>query len=376
MSQDRRVLANLRKRALRVGCALTLTLYAALGLALLIINVVSLALIVVWVGLPLIRVGIPAQRALANQHRRIAGWLLGTPIRSAYLRVADRGLVARPVALLRLASTWRELGWLVINSSVGLALSIGAIVETVLDLLFFLPRSVLLTLDAHLIRALLAPSERAELAKRVQDLTESRAETVDTQAAELRRIERDLHDGAQARLVSLGMSLGLAEEQLETDPSQARQLLAEARASNSQALVELRDLVRGIHPPVLADRGLVGALQALVLATPLEVELVAEQVQARLPAAVESAAYFAVAEALTNVIKHSGARRARIEVRQTEATLRLLVSDDGQGGADAASGSGLRGIQRRLSAFDGRLAVSSPPGGPTLLSMEVPCGSS
>ncbi|MCW2523443.1 MAG: Signal transduction histidine kinase [Frankiales bacterium] len=352
-----------------MGCALALTVYAALGLALLILSVVSLALIVVWVGLPLIMVCVPAQRALANQHRRLAGWLLGAPIRSAYLRVDERGLVARPVALVRAASTWRDLSWLLVNSSVGLALSIGAIVETVFDLLLFLPGSVLLTIDAHLIRGMLAPSERAELAKRVQDLTESRAETVDTQAAELRRIERDLHDGAQARLVSLGMSLGLAEERLEADPSQARQLLAEARAANSQALAELRDLVRGIHPPVLADRGLVGALQALVLATPLEVELVSE-LSGRLPAPVESAAYFAVAEALTNVIKHSTATRARIELSRPDARLLVHVSDDGLGGADPANGTGLRGIARRLSAFDGRLEVSSPTGGPTVLSME------
>ena len=136
-----------------------------------------------------------------------------------------------------------------------------------LGLLFWwLPRSILLTVDAHIARGMLAPSEQAQLAHRVQQLTESRAETVDTQAAELRRIERDLHDGAQARLVSVGMSLGLAEEQLEADPQLARQLLAEAREANSQALSELRDLVRGIHPPVLADRGLVGAVQALALA--------------------------------------------------------------------------------------------------------------
>jgi signal transduction histidine kinase len=210
---------------------------------------------------------------------------------------------------------------------------------------------------------------------RVQQLTESRAETVDTQAAELRRIERDLHDGAQARLVALGMSLAMAEDELDRDPAGARALLAEARGASSAALEELRDLVRGIHPPVLADRGLIGAAQALALAAPLQVTVSAE-VPDDLPAPVESAAYFVVAEALTNVVKHAGARHAEVTLTQAEDRLTIVVRDDGSGGADPALGTGLRGIARRLSAFDGTLTVSSPAGGPTALVMVLPCASS
>jgi signal transduction histidine kinase len=218
---------------------------------------------------------------------------------------------------------------------------------------------------------MLSPSEQAQLAARVQQLTESRAETVDTQAAELRRIERDLHDGAQARLVSLGMSLGLAEERLEHDPAFARQLLAEARTANTQALAELRDLVRGIHPPVLADRGLVGAVEALALtgAVPIKVHT---NLDGRLPAPVESAAYFAVAEALSNAIKHGGAGQIDIGLTRADSVLRLEVRDDGRGGAVVEGGSGLRGIERRLAAFDGCLELHSPPGGPTIVLMELP----
>ncbi|MBN9619839.1 MAG: ATP-binding protein, partial [Actinobacteria bacterium] len=213
---------------------------------------------------------------------------------------------------------------------------------------------------------------KSRLALRVEQLTESRAETVDTQAAELRRIERDLHDGAQARLVALGMSLAMAEQQLARDPEGARTLLTEARTASSDALAELRDLVRGIHPPVLADRGLVGAVQALALAAPLPVEVQAD-LAGRLPAPVESAMYFAVAEALTNIVKHAEAQHAWVELRRTGDVLTATVRDDGAGGVDPSRGTGIRGIERRLSAFDGTLAVESPPGGPTDLVMVLPC---
>ena len=199
-------------------------------------------------------------------------------------------------------------------------------VEGILGIIFWwLPPGLAVRLHAHLSAALLAPSEKSRLALRVQQLTESRAETVDTQAAELRRIERDLHDGAQARLVSLGMSLALAEDLMERDPDAARALLAEARTTSSAALSELRDLVRGIHPPVLADRGLVGAVQALALAAPIPVTVHAATPR-RLPAPVESAAYFAIAEGLTNVIKHSKATAATIEIADDGSELRLEVT--------------------------------------------------
>jgi signal transduction histidine kinase len=225
---------------------------------------------------------------------------------------------------------------------------------------------------ARLVRWLLAPAEREALARRVEDLAESRAETVDAQAAEIRRIERDLHDGAQAKLVALGMSLGMAEDILDSDPETAKDLLAEARRSTGQALEELRGLVRGIHPPVLADRGLDGAVRALTLALPLPVEVDSVLPDRPLPP-VEAAAYFAVVEALTNTIKHGRAARAWVRLRHADGRLRIEVGDDGAGGAQLTAGGGLRGIERRLSAFDGILAITSPAGGPTIVTMEIPC---
>ena len=211
-----------------------------------------------------------------------------------------------------------------------------------------------------------------QLTKRVQTLTQTRYDAVDTAAAELRRIERDLHDGAQARLVALGMSLQAAERMFPVSPEAALALVAEAKESSSRALTELRDLVRGIYPPVLADRGLADAIRALALDAPLPVELDMD-----LPSVVElpvaSAVYFSVAEALANAAKHARAHSVRIQLGHAAGMLRAQVTDDGWGGADPAQGTGLAGVERRLAAFDGILAVNSPPGGPTIVVIEVPC---
>jgi signal transduction histidine kinase len=243
--------------------------------------------------------------------------------------------------------------------------------------------SVLLALGLWLaprvMRGQLADSADLELAararqltRRVQLLTQTRYDAVDTAAAELRRIERDLHDGAQARLVALGMSLQAAERLFPTSPEAALALVAEAKESSSLALTELRDLVRGIYPPVLADRGLADAIRALALDAPLPVELDIDLPgQVELP--VASAVYFSVAEVLANVVKHARARSVRIQLSQAPHLLRAQVTDDGVGGADPAAGTGLAGVERRLATFDGILAVSSPPGGPTIVVIEVPC---
>jgi signal transduction histidine kinase len=215
-------------------------------------------------------------------------------------------------------------------------------------------------------------TDEQAMAQRIGELSTSRAETVDTQAAEIRRIERDLHDGAQARLVALSMNLGLAEQMMDTDPELSKELIAESRQSAAVALSDLRGLVRGIHPPVLADRGLVGGVQALALAAPLDVDVDAV-LGARAPAPVESAVYFAVAEALTNAAKHSSARNAWIWMRHTDDRLSVSVGDSGIGGAVSIPGGGLHGIERRLAAFDGTVTVASPVGGPTIISMELPC---
>jgi signal transduction histidine kinase len=227
------------------------------------------------------------------------------------------------------------------------------------------------TIGAHA-RAKAATGHEAELAGRVQRLTETRGYALDAAAAELRRIERDLHDGAQTRLVALGMNLRALERMLPASPEAARALAAEAMETSARALSDLRLLVRGIYPPVLADRGLSHAVRALALDAALPVELDVD-LPGRLTAPVESACYFAVAEALTNAEKHSGARRVHVRIEHAGGLLRIEVADDGVGGADPARGTGLRGVERRLGTFDGILAVSSPPGGPTMIAMEVPC---
>jgi signal transduction histidine kinase len=211
-----------------------------------------------------------------------------------------------------------------------------------------------------------------QMAKRVQTLTQTRHDAVDTAAAELRRIERDLHDGAQARLVALGMSLQAAERLFPTSPEAALALVAEAKESSSRALTELRDLVRGIYPPVLADRGLADAIRALALDTPLHTELDVD-LRGAVELPVASAVYFSVAEVLANAVKHAHARSVRIQLDHTAGMLRVQLTDDGCGGADQAQGTGLAGVERRLAAFDGILAVNSPLGGPTIIVIEVPC---
>jgi signal transduction histidine kinase len=363
---------RLTTRATQLVWALALTVLSAFGLGVFVVTVVSGVLIVVWVGLPLTLGCLALLRPYADLHRRFASGYLHSPVPSAYRSFRRSGVFGRLRDFGEDPATWRDLLWLFLNATFGLALTILCALDAVVNLLlFFLPKTPLLGLDALLIRRMLGADESQLLESRVRELTESRAETVDTQSAELRRIERDLHDGAQARLVALGMSLGLAEDLMQRDPEAALKLLTEARTATTDALTELRDLVRGIHPPVLADRGLHGALQALVLTSPLPVSLEADL--PRLPAPVESAAYFAVCEMLANAIKHSGATAVTIALVLREDRLTMRVSDDGVGGADATRGSGLHGIARRLASFDGTLDVTSPAGGPTMIRMELPC---
>lgn len=221
-------------------------------------------------------------------------------------------------------------------------------------------------------RTLFRSASDADLARRVTRLTRTRADAVDTATVQLRRLERDLHDGAQARLVALGMSLRAAERLIPTSPQAAMELIAEARENSVKVLDELRHLVRGICPPVLADRGLADAIRALALDTPLRTDVEVD-LPSRPDLAVETACYFAVAEALTNAVKHSGARHIQIKIWYADGSMRITVIDDGCGGADPAAGSGLRGLERRLGQFDGVLAVNSPASGPTIIAIEVPC---
>ncbi|MFJ8663645.1 histidine kinase [Streptomyces sp. NPDC093795] len=213
---------------------------------------------------------------------------------------------------------------------------------------------------------------RARLAHRLAEVTTSRAEALEAHAAELRRIERALHDSTQNRLVAVRLHLGILERLMDSDPVKARELIGVTQSAAEEALAELRNVVRSIYPPVLADRGLAGAVSALALRCPLPCELEVGTLT-RAPAAVEVAAYHVVAEALTNAVKHSGASGIRVGVRTEGQTLYVTVTDDGQGGVDETRGSGLAGIRGRVAAFDGTTEVSSPPGGPTTIRVELPC---
>lgn len=224
-------------------------------------------------------------------------------------------------------------------------------------------------------RTLLRPAKGARLSERVAELTASRAAALEAHGAELRRVERDLHDGTQNRLVGVVMHLGIAERALRRDPESALPLILRAQNAASDALAELRGVVRSIYPPVLTERGLDGAAAALVARCSVPCTLAVAELR-RAPAAVESAAYFVVAEALTNVAKHSGAQRAEVSLSTREGELLVIeVFDDGHGGASEEGGTGLLGIRRRVAAFDGRMTLVSPAGGPTLLTVELPCGS-
>jgi signal transduction histidine kinase len=399
--------------------ALFLAVLAEIGIAFFVLNVVAVPLIAVWVGIPMLLVFVPATRWFANCHRTMLAGFTGEVIARPYKKPPMPGILMWLRTTLTDPATWRDIVWLIVNATIGFTLCLLSAVLFLATLFYLVypllvgvtPEGIftepfgglftvnfwtsfllmpvaliafmiwyaagerLLKANAFMARSLLGPTESAKLALRVRELAESRAETVDTQAAELRRIERDLHDGAQARLAALSMNLGMAEEMVNRDPAQAAALLTEARESASTALSELRDLVRGIHPPVLADRGLEGAVKALALSCPFKVDVTID-IPGRPPAPVESAAYFAMAEALANAVKYSAATNAWIQITHEEEKLHLLVGDDGVGGAVIKPGGGLYGIERRLAAFDGTLTVVSPSAGPTTVIMELPCESS
>ncbi len=228
--------------------------------------------------------------------------------------------------------------------------------------------------DGVFLRALLSPSKADALEDQVDTLRETQARSVDIAMADRRQIERDLHDGAQQRLLSLGMDLGMALEKFDDDPDTARALVGDAHQELQRAIAELRNLARGIHPAVLTDRGLDAALSSLAARSPVPVHLDV-RLDRRPPASAEATAYFIVAEALTNAARHAGASRVDVRVQLADDTLRVEVQDDGAGGATAASGGGLAGLSDRASSVEGSLRVTSPRGGPTIVSAELPCAS-
>ncbi|MFI8368699.1 sensor histidine kinase [Streptomyces sp. NPDC085466] len=370
----------------------------------------AVALFTAFLTLTVIGAGVLPESVLLL--RRLAGWerrrtaeWTGRPVPEAYLPL-EGPLPARVRTAVADPGTRRDLLWAAAQVPHGIVLwcatlpllVVAFLVDGVWTGLAGRPAVTLPLVGrladraAALSRGLLTPvpsaARDAALAARIEQLTATRAGAVAAHGAELRRIERDLHDGAQARLVALSMRIGLARRAYDSDPAAARKLLDDAQEQAEEALAELRHVVRGIHPPILTDRGLAGAVRALAASSGLEVEVtvtgLAEGPDAeghRAPAAVEAAAYFAVAEALTNAAKHGGTDRASVLLRRERAGLHVRVRDEGGGGAEEAEraagagggGSGLLGLRRRVAALDGTVLLNSPLGGPTVIEVELPC---
>ena len=360
------------------------------------------------VGLLLAPGVLRAVRAVADRERgRLSRW--GPEV------VPPDPLPSGWLAAVRDRTVHQELGWLVVHATFGLSVGLLALalpINAVQDLTFPLwwrlvpagetpgiplwsvrtwPDAIAAGLlgIAWLVAGVVAPPWLArvqagpgrrlltvdvDLSLRVAQLTATRAAALDAHAVELRRIERSLHDGTQNRLVAVNVLLGAARRQLARDPSAADEILARAQDATEQALADLRSVARGILPPVLADRGLAGAIATLAgdSGVPCRVDV---ELPGRCAVSVEATAYFVIAEALTNVAKHSGASHATVTVRRSGDRLVLRVDDDGHGGADESRGSGLVGIRRRVEAYDGSLSLTSPAGGPTTMRVELPCGS-
>ncbi|WP_405932134.1 histidine kinase [Streptomyces sp. NBC_00827] len=392
------------RATVQLAGAVVLAFFSIIFITVLLITAVA-TLAVVGAGL-LPETVLLIRRMAGAKRRAVAAWS-GREIPEAYLPI-EGPLRERLRTAVRDPGTHADLRWMVAYYGYGclgfLAVPlwlVGLLVDGVWQGLLGREAVVLplisrvADLDAAWSTALLKPSPKARLVERVEELTETRAGAIAAHGAELRRIERDLHDGTQARLVALSMRIGLAKRAYERDPEAARKLLDDAQDQAEEALTELRHVVRGIHPPILTDRGLAGAVRALTArwGSPrssgaesgggLDVTVRVDGLEdrhaggaengPRPPAAVEAAAYFVVAEALTNAAKHSGAERASVQLVRLPAGLRVVVRDEGRGGADEAGGSGLLGMRRRVAALDGTLLVTSPAGGPTVIEVELPC---
>lgn len=391
------------------GYLLTSLPVAAVGLSVLVVLlVVGLISMPVVAGVWLLALVPLAAVALGGVERRRLRWVDAGAARSPHPTLAGRGLRVHARQRLRERATWREFAYLallfpvaaadflvaatglavpaallsapvlraVIGGPFQLVVTIGSAAAAGVGLLSCVVAAYLLTAVAAAravaTRALLTSSREEELQVHVVELTQSRARLAGAFEGERRRLERDLHDGVQQRLTALLMMLGLARVELPTDPQAAGRLLARAQLDASQALEELRDLVRGIQPSLLTDRGLAAAITAVAERSPVQVDVDID-LPARPPAEVESAVYFAVCEALANVAKHSGAGHGVVFARRVRSRLVAEVRDDGAGGADPAQGSGLSGLADRIAAVGGTLTLSSPPGGPTQLRMDIPC---
>ncbi|MGV9312652.1 sensor histidine kinase [Streptomyces sp. NPDC003691] len=335
--------------------------------------VLGAALSLTVVGLPVLALGLAGARLIGTSERARARVLLGVRVEEpSPLSGAHRGggFFSRLWTALKDPVGWRaalycliRLPWGVLTFAVTL-LSVVALWPVA----GFLARGMG-NADRVMVRGLLSPSD--ELERRIAELESDRGVVVDTAAADLRRIERDLHDGAQARLVALAMGLGLAKEKLLEDPEAAAAMVGEAHGEVKLALQELRDLARGIHPAVLTDRGLDAALSSVASRCTVPVSVSVDLTE-RPAEAIEGIAYFTVSELLQNVSKHSRARQAAVDVWRVERRLMLQVTDDGQGGARLDGGTGMAGLAERLGAVDGLFVLESPAGGPTTVTVEIP----
>ncbi|KQX59224.1 MULTISPECIES: sensor histidine kinase [unclassified Streptomyces] len=322
------------------------------------------------IGLPLLALGLGGARLIGRSERARARGLLGVKVAEPSPLPRHRGFFGWLWGSLKDPVAWRTQLYGLIRLPWGiLTFTVGLVSLLVLwPVLPFLSRG-LANADRGMVRGLLSPSD--ELERRIAELESDRGVVVDTAAADLRRIERDLHDGAQARLVALAMGLGLAKEKLLDDPEGAAAMVDEAHGEVKLALQELRDLARGIHPAVLTDRGLSAALSSVSARCTVPVKVTVDLAE-RPAEAIEGIAYFTVSELLQNVSKHARARTASVEVWRTGERLMLRVHDDGTGGASFDGGTGLAGLAERLGAVDGLLVVDSPAGGPTTVTAELP----
>ncbi|HEU0164894.1 MAG TPA: sensor histidine kinase [Thermomicrobiales bacterium] len=393
--------------------SLFLALSFVLGLLWFVVGIVmfslGVGLLIVWVGIPILAATFALMIWGAQLERSRIKMFMGVEIPTPYAYLPKEGKPwKRAWGFVRNPQLWRDVTYLFLLFPIGifeLAVlsvpltfltsplifvfggshsvyfwSIGSFGESLLAFIFGLvvlvPFSMLINFVALMHvefgRWLLAPTTEEVLTERVEELTESRSAVMRAMHMERRRIERDLHDGAQQRLVNLAMELGLAREKMGTDLDATRKLLEESHEEAKMVLTELRELVRGIHPAVLTDRGLDAAISAIAGRSPIPVG-VDINLKERHPDEVEGTAYFVVVESLTNIAKHSGATEANVSIRKAGSWLRIVVSDNGRGGADPTKGTGLRGLQDRIAALDGRFAIDSPVGVGTSILVEIPC---
>ena len=336
------------------------------------LGVVGIATVVIWVGIPILLVTTSLVRGFGDLERRWVRRMLGTPLPPADRAPVEGGVLRRWRMRLVDSTTWRDLAYLIAAFPLSIVEFVVGVASIVLVPMAIWVAPWIGWVHGSLAIALLGPNRAERLRVKAQQLQASRARGVDAAEAERRRIERDLHDGAQQRLVAVALNLGRVKNKLDRDPDAVRALIEEAHSDAKIAVSELRDLARGIYPAVLGDRGLDAALSALAARTPIPVEVTVD-IEPRPPATVETTAYFIAGETLTNVAKHSGATEAQVSAWRTDDKVIIEITDNGHGGAVVRPGGGLAGLADRAATIDGVMTVVSPQGGPTVVRADLPC---